>query len=245
MLHKFYHLAAFCDNTYMRIHVRGVSNNLLTKQDLLDKFLSNSEKNIICELSDPVATDWLAGRISVKSAVLQMVNLPLQLSRLEIGYFDSGQPYIEHDDKTVSQANHISISHRDGIGVSAASDRLVGVDVEMVQRRDKSMLSYISSSKEREVTNQYFADPNKYVTFLWVIKEAVMKADGCGLSIPPASVSIQSVLLYNEQYRVRVSAPLPISHWCVDVLMITEDVFCAVAQPHHEKTENINWNITL
>jgi len=107
------------------------------------------------------------------------------------------------------------------------------------------MLSYISSSKEREVTNQYFADPNKYVTFLWVIKEAVMKADGCGLSIPPASVNIQSVLLYNEQYRVRVSASLPISHWCVDVLMITEDVFCAVAQPHHEKTENINWNITL
>jgi len=229
----------------MSIHVRAVSNNLLTKQDLLDKFLSNSEKNIICELSDPAAADWLAGRVSVKSAVLQIVKLPLQLSRLEVGYFDSGQPYIEHGDKTLSQANHISISHRDGVGVSAASERLVGVDVEMVQCRDKSMLSYISSSKEREVTNQYFADPNKCVTFLWVIKEAVMKADGCGLSIPPASVSIQSVLLYNEQYRVRVSAPLPTSHWCVDVLMITEDVFCAVAQPHHEKTETINWNITL
>lgn len=229
----------------MSVYVRSAVDS--SDADLLNRYLVFAEQQYLQQLPAAAGTDWLVGRSAVKQAASELSNTKQPARQLRIDYHPSGQPYLKSQSGSslaCQNPPHISISHRGGVGVGAASGCPVGVDVEMLQNRNLQMLTYISSSPEREAVNQIFTCPNRQITFLWVIKEAVMKADGCGLSLAPAQVFVQSVFPYGKGYRVTVSAPLRIPHWCVSVRISEADIFYAVAQPKHDN-KAINWNISL
>jgi 4'-phosphopantetheinyl transferase len=88
---------------------------------------------------------------------------------------------------------HFSLSHTDGlVAVAVTRGRDVGVDVESASRDpdETKFSSYVLASEEIADLNG-FADRPGRILRLWVAKEAIVKAIGVGLLIPPTQISLR------------------------------------------------------
>ena len=88
-----------------------------------------------------------------------------------------------------------SISHGGDLAVLAVSDQSVGVDVEPCTREaSPAVLQKVLTENER----QWLKEENGAFARLWTRKESVMKADGRGLALAPASFEVleKTVLCY-------------------------------------------------
>ena len=105
----------------------------------------------------------------------------------EIAFGSHGKPYI------VSGKLHFNLSHCDGIGVCAVSDRCVGVDAEGIRTVSDGLIQRVLTSDEIKVLSSYGSAEDKRKAFLrlWTIKESVMKYLGTGLSLGPERISIR------------------------------------------------------
>ena len=85
-----------------------------------------------------------------------------------------GKPYL------VDQNNvHFSLSHSGTWAVCALSDAPVGVDIERPRNMDKIARLFPNAQTPDDILR------------LWTAKEAYLKMQGCGLTVPLDSVSVQ------------------------------------------------------
>jgi phosphopantetheinyl transferase len=98
-------------------------------------------------------------------------------------YSDEGQPRFER--------SYVSIGHSAECAVAAISNERVGIDVEPVDREIPGTLQgYVTSSVERKLLRD-----TPYPVASWVIKEAVLKLRGTGVTAPPRQlVTIEQVV---------------------------------------------------
>jgi 4'-phosphopantetheinyl transferase len=96
-----------------------------------------------------------------------------------------GKPYLVDSQKGSVEFN---ISCSDGFALlSVTCDHQVGIDVERVKSVPESdhTLGVFFSENERAFVNEFPTDQKPGAFFaLWTLKEAHMKAIGCGLSLP-------------------------------------------------------------
>lgn len=96
---------------------------------------------------------------------------------------DSGQVSYESSGRPTMAGLYISIAHSMGLAVAARSDKLVGVDVEPVDRQiTPALRKYVLAEIEKDI----FTDTETIV--VWVVKEAALKLSGRGVVSPPRSL---------------------------------------------------------
>ena len=107
--------------------------------------------------------------------------------RLRFGYSARGKPYLAGEEHSALRFN---VSHSsDTMLIAIAHMREVGVDVESVHTNDGSAMEEVHEMVLSEPEKQAlarFSGEDKRTTFLrfWTLKEAYIKADGRGVSLP-------------------------------------------------------------
>jgi 4'-phosphopantetheinyl transferase len=135
--------------------------------------------------------DLRLGRFAAKRAlaVLFAGEGGCDLLRFEIRPAPGGAPLAFHDGVPLDVG--LSISHSDGWAVAAVSRGAepLGCDIERVAGRSRAFLGdYFSRVEQAFVEGGGADDVARRATLLWSAKEAVMKALGQGLRLPPAAV---------------------------------------------------------
>lgn len=99
---------------------------------------------------------------------------------------DSGKPYFD--------GIHFNLAHSGKIAVCAIADTEIGVDIELKSRNNNAIAEKYYTDRERRYDMSY----------IWTRKEAVVKADGSGISagIDTFDVSTDTVLFGKTIYNI-------------------------------------------
>ena len=101
----------------------------------------------------------------------------------QLKYNDYGRPFLEG-------TGDFNITHTDGLVACVRSESCaVGIDVEKIRPMNFSEFTNIYTDKEwSEIHNA--ADPNVKFFHFWTRKEAIIKADGRGMSLPLTDIEV-------------------------------------------------------
>ncbi|CAM1357019.1 4'-phosphopantetheinyl transferase family protein [Tenacibaculum halocynthiae] len=137
------------------------------------------------------AYSYLYGKLLLRTSMLQFgYNHSLEFIKMT----KHGKPYFENSPFA------FNISHSEEYVVCAISNDekvSLGIDIEKVKPIELNSFSSVFSPEEKQEINSY----NKFYT-CWTRKEAVVKADGRGLTIPLNTINTLnlSTKLENEKY---------------------------------------------
>jgi 3-oxoacyl-(acyl-carrier-protein) synthase/NAD(P)-dependent dehydrogenase (short-subunit alcohol dehydrogenase family)/phosphopantetheinyl transferase/acyl carrier protein len=129
--------------------------------------------------------DQLAGRIAAKRALSRLTGV--RPHTIRIVETEGGEPVAEIPDHPEAR---VSIAYLDGLAVAMAVSRgRVGIDLERIEhRKSASSEDWFDPSEQALVGD----DPERQ-TLVWTIKEAVLKALGAGLALPPRDVVVRTL----------------------------------------------------
>jgi 4'-phosphopantetheinyl transferase len=123
-----------------------------------------------------------------------------------------GKPFLE------AHPAHFSFSHAPGLALAALSlSGPVGVDVEIVGALAAEAAGHMLTAEERAHLARV-PRPERELARLWTVKEAVLKADGRGLTLDPRRVDAMDPAPCLEGRRWRVAS-----------VFLDADGICAVA----------------
>lgn len=89
-------------------------------------------------------------------------------------YNEHGKPYLEN-------GPHFSISHcKEGIAV-AVSEKPIGIDIESIRKADRELVTRVMNEREQALIKAQ-TDPLREFTRIWTQKEAIVKAQGVGIT---------------------------------------------------------------
>jgi 4'-phosphopantetheinyl transferase len=141
-----------------------------------------------------------------------------QLTSLE-----NGKPYLKDSDM------YFNISHSGNYVVLALSKSEVGVDIEKITPYCDAVALHCFTPPEIEWMRKEGSDEAFY--WLWTAKESIMKASGCGFSLPPESFCVVPV----DSSPKRVAG----KSWSLDWLYYDGHMICRAADGKAGKTELI------
>lgn len=164
----------------------------------MQNYLSPSELSTLSHLRFPKRrTQWAAGRLAAKRAAQKMLAATyqkrLELSSIQIGSLESGEPYVRLPSTGPKIDIPISISHSHDLAVAAVGDPLtrIGIDLEKIEIRNPGWLEILLHPSER--TSSIEEDP-AWQTSLWTLKEALMKLLGTGATVDFWDIRLKSPL---------------------------------------------------
>lgn len=99
-------------------------------------------------------------------------------------YGQYGKPYLQNEKL------FFNISHSGEYVVCGFSDEEIGVDIEKIQTFDNELINFVFNKNEIEYIKVNYPMPDEGFTFLWTIKESVMKYFGTGLSLGPKEIDV-------------------------------------------------------
>jgi 4'-phosphopantetheinyl transferase len=144
-------------------------------------------------------------------------------------YSEAGKPSLSRSSRDV----RFNVTHSNDFAMAAfALTREVGIDLEF-QRPDVEIENlarrYFSVHEQKELT----ASPAEMraATFfeIWTLKEAVLKAMGCGLSFPLSSFDVTANVV-SDSRLVATRSPHPEAHrWFLQALAAPRDYKAALA----------------
>ncbi len=143
---------------------------------------------------------------------------------VSFGYGPQGKPYLMQD-----AGLRFNVSHSGGVGLLAFADQEVGVDVERIRaERDLAGLARTCfSAVERErIFSQPLERQAEAFFDYWTAKEACIKAEGGGLSIPLRRFSIVE---RGELAAAKVEPGVALGNWNVRWLAAGDGYRAAVA----------------
>lgn len=130
--------------------------------------------------------DRLAGRLAMSRAFRLYAGDDTRPSpQTLVAYRPHGRPYLP-----AAPALYCSVAHSHGWAIAGISSRPIGVDIEKIRQRHPALPASVATPGEIARVAAYVTDPAHLVTILWTMKEAVMKATGEGLRIPPRHVRV-------------------------------------------------------
>lgn len=160
-----------------------------SEKSQLAHYLTASEQQQLASFTMPKRRlEWLGGRIAAKRLLRETyfgrlgATVPYHAISIEPDELGAPQVQIIGDDQAPPR---ISISHSDGVAVaflSAQQDVRCGIDVERVESRDPSFTNDYFSARERDLA-MHTDEPERILTTMWAVKEAVLKALGLGARV--------------------------------------------------------------
>lgn len=161
----------------------------------------------------------LMGKILLMNTAERFFNMPDILTQLT--YSDFKKPHI-------NSSISFNISHAGNLVVCAMSDKhQLGIDVEQLSKIDFALFQDCMSEKEWEQI-KLAKDPNREFLKFWTQKEAVIKADGRGLTIPLNGLKLNDCQISIDKkswhlLKINVHSNY-ICHLATDKLLTIEDV---------------------
>lgn len=101
-----------------------------------------------------------------------------------IGYTPQGKPYLVDDPN-----HHISVSHSGQYLFCGIGTDPIGVDIEQIKPRKEQLASRVLSPEEYQWFQQQGSNWEDFYS-LWVLKEALLKCQGTGISRSLKEVSV-------------------------------------------------------
>lgn len=129
---------------------------------------------------------WQDAQLSLLGRVILTYGLHqyYQISEFEIGYSAANKPFL------VNEHIHFNISHAKNIVVCCIADLSIGIDIEYIDYHlDVANFSAQMTENECFQINNSKDKHHDFFT-IWTQKEALIKADGRGFLLPPASFEI-------------------------------------------------------
>ncbi len=178
------------------------------------KYLTEWEHSYLESLKIPKRRlDFLAGRMAGKRAVKRQLASSsgraqansLRFNDIEIKRTVTGRPVVFIKDGSSENGSSdfwVSISHTSGVAASLVCRkkecRGIGIDIEIIERRDNSLLDVAFISEEVKRLRAIAAKENgrgearfiEEISRAWSIKEAVMKSMGVGVNIDLKDIEI-------------------------------------------------------
>ena len=148
-------------------------------------------------------------------------HLRIEPTSVRLKQTSSGKPYLANPFPSNTKALDFSVAHSgDCVLVAWADGQPVGVDVEAIDRDSDSRGKDISSSvfSQMEQDALFAATPNEFAkTFyrIWVRKEALLKAEGCGLGGSLESFSVVRRHLQRIEWLDEVHYPASDRSWMI------------------------------
>jgi 4'-phosphopantetheinyl transferase len=139
--------------------------------------------------------DFRLGRLAARRALALLEDGSEDQSRFEVRPDPRGVPLAFRDGAPVAVA--LSISHSDGWAAAAVQRGVgpLGCDLERIEPRSEAFISdYFTAREQAFVAEATDRDRDLRATLVWSAKEAVMKALGAGLRMPPAGVEVAPCL---------------------------------------------------
>lgn len=174
--------------------------NFLKRQEEAVHALSPQEKQKLAYILPSKRLDWLAARLAGKKVTNQYLRhqqgLNLIWQDIEVHSSPHQRPRLRLAGKDMSSQLSISLSHSGGCGVAGisrvANEGVIGVDVEQIRSWNRATAQAFLTDREYSllppVPSPVFRSP--IVTLRWCIKEAYLKAKGCGLRQHPRTLDI-------------------------------------------------------
>ncbi len=189
-------------------HAHDLVGSKPDKDDVAARLTDQEYKEYKSHRIHKRAKEWLAGRLALKTVagrVLQKTIMPgLSLKDVVIRQDALGKPFAELRDGTGTASCEVSLSHSNGFVAAVASEgatwRGLGIDIEKVKPRSKAWIEDYFTDDEKKAAAAA-QDKWAYLTALWSIKEAALKALGIGLRIDLQDVNVD---LDHARGRARV-----------------------------------------
>lgn len=133
--------------------------------------------------------EWLAGRIAIKE-LARKIHPTLNYLEAEVRRLMNGKPWLAMGGE---KRGEISISHsgRYILAAYTENDRPIGVDLEKIEPRSKEMIETFFTTKEANALSKVPEPLRQFAAnLIWSAKEAILKMEGCGLSVDTRSVEV-------------------------------------------------------
>lgn len=180
----------------MEIHAVKLSfDNILTMQEHLLIYLPSNKRDKIKKYHHPedyfrsLVADLLSRLVLCKLIGITNTEFTLKLTTNA-----NGKPYLQ------AAPCHYNLSHSGEWVVLIVDEMPVGIDIEQIRSIDMEIAKRFFSSAEYDKISAM--PSNQQLAFfysMWTLKEAIIKADGRGLSIPLDSFSI---LIENDRIHL-------------------------------------------
>ena len=170
-------------------------------KDALAFYLSAAERRRLAQLTvKKRREDWLGGRLAAKALVRRSwprAGAKPAWSAMTVAADANGEPELLLDAEAGATlhdgAPRLSISHSGDVAAAVVSwdhDRLVGIDVERVARRDAAFArTYFTEAEQAWAAAE--AAPARAHTILWAVKEAALKALGVVAKVDMRALEVQ------------------------------------------------------
>jgi len=127
--------------------------------------------------------EFMVGRAAARQLIGHC--LDLAPSEVSLAVADDGAVDVRGGDL------HLSIAHSGPHAVAVAAPHPVGVDLEAVVERDRSLIRFLLHPDERERVMQLFPyDTVPTIVLLWTLKESVLKARRSGFRLSPKKLRL-------------------------------------------------------
>jgi phosphopantetheinyl transferase len=135
--------------------------------------LSTEEKLVYERLTVPKRKrDWLLGRLSAKSAIGDVFNVPPHAIQV-VSVEGEGPGFLVRGEK--QEAWHLSLSHGHGLAVALLAQQAVGVDLEKLRPLEPAAWRFFLSETEQAWLKGDPLGPYGAIV-AWALKEAAFKA---------------------------------------------------------------------
>ncbi|MFS0915991.1 4'-phosphopantetheinyl transferase family protein [Brevibacillus sp. 179-C 1.1 NHS] len=137
--------------------------------------------------------EFLTGRVLIKELLGRVLRIPAERVRLRKN--DYGKLFVHHAllPPEYQRAISFNLSHTDGMVVCVlALEEEAGIDVEKIAGDHLNVMPQVFTPAEIDYVEAMDRPDRKQEAFyrIWTRKEAVMKAEGMGFSLPPLSFSV-------------------------------------------------------
>ena len=177
---------------------------------------------------------WIRARCFLRSVLGAALDVPPEALRFHRGAH--GKPSLSMPD--LPHSLHFNLSHSGGWAAIALSDHEIGIDIEgssvtagLPATEDDVLTAY-----EMSRLNTLPADQQTgHFLALWTAKEALMKATGRGLDLPPLQIEVET----NAQHLpIRYRSHLP---WWLKTLWPKDDLIVSLSGPGTPCQIDLNW----
>ena len=131
--------------------------------------------------------EFLLGRVAARELLAERLGCAPPAVPLAVA--ESGA--VDVNDETSDL--RVSISHTGKEAVAAVAEQPVGVDLERIRKRPERLHRFLLAEEERPLLEQLPMPEADAFTLCWALKEAVLKAQRCGLRRSPKTVRIAAL----------------------------------------------------